>query len=162
MIAHVDVERDPELSQAVALGSVSITVIGAGDVPARARGEVFIGDAIAVGIAQTRGLGTLGDEQVLAVAQDAKRFMQARSEELVANLVRLRIEDAVQNPDFSLTDGKRELAVSGPVHTADFERETVARLPILGARIEDGARSQDIRDVIGRRGKRGGGKENCK
>jgi hypothetical protein len=126
---------------------------------ARAGGEVFVGDAIAIGIAQTRGLGALGDEEVLAGAQQAERLMQAGSEELVADFVRLGGEDPVKDPHLALADRKRELAVGGPVHAADLERETVAGLPIFGARIKRAARGQDVSDVIGRRGKRGGGKE---
>ena len=85
--------------------------------------------------------------------------MQPRSEELVCHLVGLGIEHAAEQPDLALADGQCELAVGGPVHAADFEREAVTGLPILGARIRGGARGQDVGDVIGRRGKRGGGEE---
>ena len=159
VVAHVHVERDPELAESVALGAISITVIGTGNVPARTSSEVFVGDAVAIRVTQARGLGALGDEQVLAVAQQAEGLMQAGGEELVTDLVRLGIEDAVEHPDLALANRERELSVGGPVHAADFEREAVTRLPILGARIEDRTRGQDIGDVIGRRGKRGGGKE---
>jgi len=85
--------------------------------------------------------------------------MQPRSEELVSHLVRLGVEHAAEQPDLALADGQREFAVGGPIHAADFEREAVARLPILGARVRRGAGGQDVGDVIGRRGKRGGGEE---
>ena len=159
MVTHVDVERDPELSQSVALGTVSISVIGTGDIPTRTGGEILVSDAVAVGITQTRGLGALGDEQVLTVAQQAERLMQTGGEEFVANLVRLGVEHAVKQPDLALADREREFAVGGPVHAADLKSEAVTRLPILGARIGSGARREDVGDVIGRRGNRGGGKE---
>ncbi len=159
MVAHVDVERDPKLSESVALGAVSITVVGTRDVPACAGGEVFVGDVVAIGITQARGLSALGDEQVLAIPQQAERLMQTRGEELVADFGRLGIEDAVEHPNLALADREREFTVGGPIHAADLERETVARLPILGARIGSGTRRENVGDVIGRRGKRGGGKE---
>jgi len=160
MVAHVHVERDPEPALAVALGSVGVAMVGAGDVPARAGGEVLVGDAVAVRVPQTRGLGPLGHEQVLAVAQQAEGFVQARGEELVGHLVGLGVEHAAEEPDLALADRQRELAVGGPVHAADFEREAVAGLPVLGAGVRRGARGQDVGDLIGRRGKRGGG-EKC-
>ena len=159
VVAHIEVEGDPELALAVALGSVGVTMIGTGYVPARTGGEVFVGDSVAVRVAQTRGLRALGHEEVLAVPQEAERLMQTRSEELIADLVGLGREDAVEQPDLALADGEGELAVSGPVHAAHFEREAVARLPILGARVRRGARGQDVGDVIRRRGKRSGGEK---
>ena len=69
VVAHVEVEGDPELAQSVALGSVGVTMIGAGDIPASAGGEVFVGDAVAVRVAQTRGFGALGHKEVLAFPQ---------------------------------------------------------------------------------------------
>ena len=159
VVAHVEVEGDPQLALAVALGAVSVTMVGAGNVPAGAGRQVFVGDAVAVRIPQTRGLGALGDEQVLAVPQETERLVQSRSEELVGHLVGLGVEHAAEQPDLSLADGQREFAVGGPVHAADLEREAVTRLPILGARVRRGARGQDVGDVIGRRGKRGGGEK---
>ena len=158
VVAHINVERDPKLSKTVALRPVSITVIGTRDVPACAGGEVFVGDAIAVTVTQARGLGALGDEQVLAIPQQAERLMQTRGEELVADFGRLGIEDAVEHPDLALANRKREFSVGGPIHPADLKCEAVTGLPILGARIGSGARREDVGDVVGRRGKRGGGK----
>ena len=159
MVAHIDVERDPELSESIALGAISITVIGTRDVPACAGGKVFVGDTIAITVTQARGLGTLGDEQVLAVPQQAERLMQTRGEELVADFSRLGIEDAVEHPDLALANREREFSVGGPIHPADLKCEAVTGLPILGARIGSGTRREDVGDVVGRRGKRGGGKE---
>ena len=134
-------------------------MIGTRDVPACAGGEVFVGDAVAIGITQARGLSALGDEQVLAIPQQAERLMQTRGEELVADFGRLGIEDAVEDPDLALANRKREFSVGGPIHPADLKCEAVTGLPILGARIGSGARREDVGDVVGRRGKRGGGKE---
>jgi hypothetical protein len=75
VVAHINVERDPELSESIALGAISITVISARDVPACAGGKVFVGDTIAITVTQARSLGALGDEEVLTVAQQAERLM---------------------------------------------------------------------------------------
>ena len=156
VVAHVDIKRDPEPPEPVALRTVGIAVVGAGNVPARAGGKILVGDTVAVRIAQAGRLGPLGDEEILAVPQQAERFVQSRGEELVRHPVGLGREDAIEEPDLALADREREFAVGGPVHAADLKREAVARLPILGARIRHGARGQDIDDFVGRRAGEGG------
>jgi hypothetical protein len=61
---------------AVALRSIGIGVIVAGNIPSIALGEIGIGDAIAVVVLKAGDFGPLRDKQVLAITEETERFVQ--------------------------------------------------------------------------------------
>jgi hypothetical protein len=152
VVAHVEVERDPEVAPAIALRPVGVAVIRAGDMPAAASREIFVGYAVTIGVTEARDLGALRDEQAVAVAQDAKRFVQTGGKQLVSDLRGVVAQRAVDQPHLALAHGHGELAVGGPIHAADLEREALARFPIRAARGSRHIGGEDVANLVGRIG----------
>ena len=146
-LTHVEIEGYPEIAEAVTLRAIRVAVIGTGDVPSPRGGEIFVGDAIAIGVAQAGDLGALGHEQAVAFAQHAERLVQSGSEERVADFVG-RAEHAVEQPDFAFTNGDGEFSVRQKVHAADLEGEAVAGFPLRVARRRGRTPCEDCLDCV--------------
>ena len=105
VVAHVEVRASQRLPRPSAAWAVGVAVVGAGDVPAAGFREVGVGDRIAVGVAEAGEFGALGDEEVVAVAEQAEGFVEAGGELVVGDFVRVAAEDVVEQPDLSFAEG---------------------------------------------------------
>ena len=146
-LTHVEIEGYPEIAEAVTLWAIRVAVIGTGDVPPPRGGEIFVGDAVAIRVAQPGDLGALGHEQAVAVAQHTERLVQSRREERVADFVG-RAEHAVEQPDFAFADRDGEFSVRQEIHAADLKRKTIAGFPLRVARRRGRTPCEDCLDCV--------------
>ena len=106
-----------------------------GDTPAFGDGQIFIGDVIAVSIANAREFAALYSVESAIFIDQTQRFMQGRCEAFVSYVFGRLFIHAIHDPDFPLADSDGDAMIIEHGDTADFQHQiTRCRFPVGGPR----------------------------